>query len=195
MSPEQRRAMIVAAALPLVAEYGAAITTSQIARAAGIGEATIFRAFTDKEEVLAACLAEAMSPGHVLNELASISLDEPLAVRLAEAAEAMRAHLERMGTVIGTLHAFGHRRQTTDERPASSGRGALMNELRDGVAELIEPDRATLRLDSEKLSSIFLSMLFTQRRRLADDDAPELTPQEIVDVLLYGALNDPGTAR
>lgn len=195
MSPEQRRAMIVAAALPLVAEYGAAITTSQIARAAGIGEATIFRAFADKEEVLTACLAEAMSPGHVLNELASISLDEPLAVRLAEAAEAMRAHLERMGTVIGTLHAFGHRRQTTEERPASSGRGALMSELRDGVAELIEPDRATLRLDPEKLSSIFLSMLFTQRRRLADDEAPELTPQEIVDVLLHGALNDPGLPR
>ncbi|MFC7644992.1 hypothetical protein ACFQX6_33255 [Streptosporangium lutulentum] len=70
-----------------------------------------------------------------------------------------------------------------------------MSELRDGVAELIEPDRATLRLDPEKLSSIFLSMLFTQRRRLADDEAPELTPQEIVDVLLHGALNDPGLPR
>ena len=123
MSAEQRRAMIVAAALPLVAEYGSAITTSQIARAAGIGEATIFRAFTDKEEVLTACLAEALSPDHVLNELASIPLDESLAVRLVEAAEAMRAHLERMGTVIGALHASGHRRQATGERPASSGRG------------------------------------------------------------------------
>ena len=51
--------MIVAAALPLVAEYGAAVTTSQIARAAGIGEATIFRAFKDKDEVLDACVAEA----------------------------------------------------------------------------------------------------------------------------------------
>ena len=70
-----------------------------------------------------------------------------------------------------------------------------MNALRDGVTELIEPDRAALRLDPEKLSSIFLSMLFTQRRRLADDGAPDLTPQELVDVLLHGALNDPGIPR
>jgi AcrR family transcriptional regulator len=190
MSAERRREMIVAVALPLVAEYGAAVTTSQIARAAGIGEATIFRAFTDKEEVLDACLAEAMNPGHVLNELASISLDEPLAVRLAEAAEAMRAHLERMGMVIGTLHASGHRRRSPGERPAAGSREASMNALREGVTELIEPDRATLRLNPEKVASIFLGMLFTQRRQLEGD--PELTPEEIVDVLLNGALNDPG---
>lgn len=102
--------MIVAAALPLVAEYGAAVTTSRIARAAGIGEGTIFRAFKDKDELLDACVAEAVGTDHVLRELASISLDEPLAARLAEAAEALRAHMERMGTVVGALHASGHRR-------------------------------------------------------------------------------------
>ena len=58
--------MIVAAALPLVAEYGAAVTTSQVASAAGIGEATIFRAFADKEELLDACMIEAMRPDHAV---------------------------------------------------------------------------------------------------------------------------------
>ena len=66
MSPEQRRTMIVAAALPLVAEHGAAVTTSQIARAAGIGEATIFRVFADKDEVLDECMAEAVRTDHVV---------------------------------------------------------------------------------------------------------------------------------
>ncbi|MGW8974974.1 TetR family transcriptional regulator [Streptomyces platensis] len=102
--------MIVAAALPLVAEFGAAVTTGQIARAAGIGEGTIFRAFKDKDELLDACVTEAVGTDHVLRELASISLDEPLAARLAEAAEALHAHMERMGTVVGALHASGHRR-------------------------------------------------------------------------------------
>jgi len=41
MSPEDRRQMIVRAVLPLVVEHGAAVTTSQIARAASIGDGFI----------------------------------------------------------------------------------------------------------------------------------------------------------
>ncbi|MER5318485.1 TetR/AcrR family transcriptional regulator [Streptosporangium roseum] len=110
MSPEQRRHMIVRAALPLVAEYGAAVTTSQIARAAGIGEATIFRAFTDKDELLDACVVEALRPDHALAQLAAIPLDQPLAARLTEAADTLQAHTARIGTVLGALHASGRRR-------------------------------------------------------------------------------------
>ncbi|MFF0245869.1 TetR/AcrR family transcriptional regulator [Streptosporangium sandarakinum] len=121
MSPERRREMIVLAALPLVAEYGTAVTTSQIARAAGIGEATIFRVFADKDELLDACVAEALQPGHVLEQLAAVPLDQPLAARLTEAAEAMRAHMTRIGTVLGALHASGHR-SSRDRRPSPGDR-------------------------------------------------------------------------
>jgi AcrR family transcriptional regulator len=193
MSAEQRRAMIVAATLPLVAEYGTAVTTGQIARAAGIGEGTIFRAFADKEELLDACLAEAMDPGHVLRELASISLEEPLAARLVQAAEALRAHLERMGTVIGALHASGHRHgQSRGGRPAPGDRDSSIKATREAVAELIEQDRAALRLEPEKLASVFLGMLFS-RRAVAGEAEPAAA--DLVDVLLHGALRDPrGTA-
>ncbi|MFD0886066.1 TetR/AcrR family transcriptional regulator, partial [Streptosporangium algeriense] len=101
MSQERRREMIVMAALPLVAEHGAAVTTAQIARAAGIGEATVFRAFTDKDELLDACVVEVLRPDHVLEQLASVPLDQPLTERLTEAADAMRAHMVRIGTVLG----------------------------------------------------------------------------------------------
>lgn len=197
--------MIVAAALPLVAEYGAAVTTSQIARAAGIGEATIFRAFKDKDEVLDACVAEAVGTDHVLRELASISLDEPLADRLAEAAEALRAHMERMGTVVGALHASGHRRGrgpgtgpvagTRDgEDPPPDGRAQSVTALRNAVIELLEPDRTAFRLSPEKVAAAFLGLLFTRLQTPAPDADAPLTPEELIAVLLHGTLNAPGSA-
>ncbi|GAO12931.1 putative TetR family transcriptional regulator [Streptomyces lydicamycinicus] len=215
--------MIVAAALPLVAEYGAAVTTSRIARAAGIGEGTIFRAFKDKDELLDACVAEAVGTDHVLRELASISLDEPLAARLAEAAEALRAHMERMGTVVGALHASGHRRgrgigigsrdgeaplpdsrggeaappdRRAGETPPPDSRAQSVTALRNAVIELLEPDRAAFRLSPEKVAAAFLALLFTRLQTPApvpEADAP-LTPDELIDVLLHGTLNAPGSA-
>ncbi|TDC93380.1 TetR/AcrR family transcriptional regulator, partial [Nonomuraea deserti] len=107
MSPEQRREMIVKAALPLVVEYGTSVTTAQVARAAGIGEGTVFRAFGDKDALLAACMAEAQRPDDTLAHVASISLELSLAERLVEASEALRGYLARMGAVAGALAASG----------------------------------------------------------------------------------------
>src|SRR5690606_6042308 len=81
MSPEQRREMIIQTAIPLIAEYGAAVTTAKIARAAGIGEGTIFRVFADKDELLQACVAKALSPDDAVRELDAIDVSQPLAGR------------------------------------------------------------------------------------------------------------------
>jgi AcrR family transcriptional regulator len=54
--------MVVAAALPLVIEHGERVTTRQIADAAGIAEGTVFRAFADKDELIAACVDAALDP-------------------------------------------------------------------------------------------------------------------------------------
>ncbi len=178
--------MIVAAAVPLIAEHGAAVTTSQVARAAGIGEATIFRAFKDKDELLHACVLEVTGPDHVLRELASIPLDDPLPARLVQAADALQAHLERMGAVLGSLHASGRRRsRPTHEQPEPGAREASLKALREGLAELLEPDEAELRLPPDKLSALFLGMLFMRPRDQHGE--LELDTAELIDVLLYGA--------
>jgi len=124
LSPEQRRETIVHAALPLVAERGAAVTTAEVARAAGIAEGTIFRVFPDKNALLDACVVEAMRPDRVLAELATIDLDQPLAVRLTEAGEALAAHLARLGAVLGSLHATGRPLQRRPPEPAADPRAS-----------------------------------------------------------------------
>lgn len=195
MSPEQRRETVIQAALPLVAEYGAAVTTAQIARAAGIGEATIFRVFDDKDAVLQACIATALDPTHVLQELQSISLEQPLAARLVEAIDALDAHLGRIGTVIGALHASGtpNRRQHPatgadgEPRTRSSGRDASHAATRQAVTDLFEPDQDQLRLPAETLADAFLG-LFLGHQRAPHPQRSNLPTEQLVNLFLHGAL-------
>ncbi|MGH3629597.1 MAG: TetR/AcrR family transcriptional regulator, partial [Sciscionella sp.] len=60
MSPQARREAIIEATMPLLTEHGTAITTKQIATAAGIAEGTVFRVFEDKAELILACLHASM---------------------------------------------------------------------------------------------------------------------------------------
>ncbi len=193
MSAQERREMIVAAALPLLVEHGGAISTSQIAKAAGIGEATIFRAFNDKDELLDACVAAAVRNDHVLAELDAVPLDQPLAARLTEAAATLHAYLERVGAVIGAVHAAGRRseRGAPRDRTAPGGRATATERTHQAVIRLLEPDRAMLRLPVEELAVVFLGMLFGRRGTLGGE-----TPIEtLVDVFLHGVVDGRTGAR
>ncbi len=55
LSPEDRRASLVEVTIPLLREHGVAVTTKQVAEAAGIAEGTVFRAFGTKDELVQAC--------------------------------------------------------------------------------------------------------------------------------------------
>jgi len=192
MSAEARRSMIVHAVLPLLMEHGATVTTSQIARAAGIGEGTIFRAFKDKDELFDACTAEALRPDHVLDAIAEIPVDQPLAERLIEAAEALGAHLERMGALMGALHTPSRAKlrdaahRGVDRGTWKGGRRESMAAMRGAMTDLFEPEKDRLRLPPEQLAALFLTMLFSGRRMAPDDDAP--TTRQVVDLFLHGAL-------
>jgi AcrR family transcriptional regulator len=189
MSPEQRRNMIVQAALPLLVTHGAAVTTAEVARAAGIGEATVFRAFPDKYALLDAAVAEALRPDTALAELAAISLDQPLADRLTAAAVALLAHLERLGAVLAAAHGAGRPGRSRRSAPPPGGRGAGRDEsnaaVRSAVAALLAPERDRLRLPADRLAALFLAVLLPGRGPLPGDPPG---PGELVDLFLHGAL-------
>jgi AcrR family transcriptional regulator len=186
MTPERRREMIVAAAIPLVAEHGATLTTATVARAAGIGEATIFRVFADKDELLDACIAEVVRPDTALDSIAAIPLDGPLADRLVEAAGALQAYLRRMGDVIGALWAARPNRSRPEpDENAVRSRKESANAVTDAVAALFEPDADALRLPPRQLAELFTAQLFTRGRIPM---AADVTVEQIVDLFLNGAL-------
>lgn len=187
--------MIIHVTLPLVAEHGAAVTTNQIAAAAGIGEATIFRVFSDKQELIDACVAEALRPDAVLDVIRSIPLERPLPARLHEAATALEAHLDRMSRVMGAMHASGHgerhrpARSGTGPRAAGPSRADSMAETRAAVAELFAPEEEHLRLPREQLAAVLLDVLFARRRRPSAEGEEPLCLASLIQLFLHGALS------
>jgi AcrR family transcriptional regulator len=192
-STEERRAMIVQAAVPLLVEIGPSVSTLQVARAAGISEPTIFRAFADKNELLAACLAEITDPRHVVDELAAIDLDSPLRDRLVALVEAVRAQGERTGAVVNAVSLAGSARPRRDEMSdderarLSESRTASWARLQAAVAAVLEPDAAGLRMPVTDVAALVLAIVMSLGRGGGRGaGAASVTTDGLVDLLLDG---------
>jgi AcrR family transcriptional regulator len=186
--------MVVQAAIPLLIEIGPSVTTLQIARAAGISEPTIFRAFADKNEVLAACLAEVTDPRHVVEELAAIEPTEPLRERLVALIEVVRAQGERTSAVVSAVSLAGpprrrdHASMSEEERTRlAESRTTSYTRLRAAVAAVLEPDAAALRLPADDIAGVVLGIVMALGRGGGwDTGAASITTDGLADLILHG---------
>src|SRR5689334_25018938 len=95
MAPEQRRAALIAATVPLLREHGFAVSTRQIADAAGVAEGTIFGVFPDKASLLRAAMISAFDPVPTLAALSGIETALDLRARLTAATDLLRHRFMR----------------------------------------------------------------------------------------------------
>ncbi len=192
LAPDERRAALVEATLPLLVEHGTTVSTKQIAQAAGVAEGTIFRVFPDKSSLIVATLLTGINPGSAIQAFADISPAQDLRTRLLTATTIL---VDRMAG-IGRLHMIA--RELIHEHGAQSpfAVGLHENRLRviNALTIVIEPDRARLRVPPATAAQLLQAMIMAGTGHMFGEIEP-LSPHDIVTVLLDGLLDRPAPTR
>jgi AcrR family transcriptional regulator len=172
LPPAERREAIINAVLPLLVERGPSVTSRELAAAAEVAEGTIFKVFTDKDDLLVSAVRRAIDPEPFERAVAAVDPSLPFEARLVEVTGLMQ---RRMLDIWRLLHQLGPLR---DE--------VVPNRIPDYPAVTAtfaaEPGRVRIPPDdaARRLRAITLAM---SNPMFVD---PPLSPAEIVDVFLHG---------
>ena len=172
LAPEERRAALIEATIPLLREHGINISTRQIADAAGVAEGTIFGVFKDKASLIDAAVAKAFEPTPIIRALRAIDPAADLRTRLIAAAEILRERGASQGPLLHVL------------------RQLAMEATRIARVDLFA---ARLRRNSATVARLLFSLVMHPRDGLLDLEL--LNAEEVVSLILDGLLIRDSTTR
>jgi len=210
MSRDDRRAAIAAATAPLLARYGAAVTTRQIAQAANVAEGTLFRAFEDKDELIHAALVAALDPAPLVRSIRELPAGGSLESTLVALADLVQESQRSTAKIVQVAHQVmgdrhgrhaqgvgpGSRGPDAHGRPGDQGaashrdaRTSAVHDIVGAIEARIAPFTAELRTEPRVAASVFFFLVHGHASPLWAQDGP-LDPTQIVDVFLRGVLTD-----
>jgi AcrR family transcriptional regulator len=183
LSPDDRRAALVDATVPLLLEHGRTVTTRQIADAAGIAEGTIFRVFDSKDDLVTAALEHALDLDPFIAQLQQVEPDQELGPMLLEVVELFQRRFSRVFQLMTRMGMVGppkaHRHMEAERE-----RVAVI------LTGLAERHRDSLRVPPGQLMHMVRLLTFSGTHPHISDGNP-LSAEEIVDTVLNGVLKKP----
>ena len=201
MSRDDRRDALVEVFVDLAHREGRTPTTSEIAQEAGVAEGTIFRVFATKEALEREAVQAAFCPAPVRRRIAAIDREGTLRDRLVEFTRIMQA---RFTEVFGLMAALGltepptrgahlacfeagrHLRGLPDDEDGHAAHQPLL----DAIHELLVHDEDHLVVPAADLVHRLRLLTFSgSHPGIADGQV--LTPEEIVDTILFGLVCRP----
>ncbi|GEK80722.1 TetR/AcrR family transcriptional regulator [Agrococcus baldri] len=175
LSGDDRRAQIIEAVTPAVLEHGGAITSRQLAEAAGVAEGTLFKAFGDKESLLTALTEHHMTNDDAVAEFTSDSLEELVATLVA-------VLVERMRFMFQLVVALGPIAQRVAE-----GRREAFDESKLWIAARFEPFESQLRVPPLVAAEVLRTLAWSAASGWGEHSAVS-SVDDILQVLLHGIV-------
>ena len=155
-----------------------AVTSRELSEAAGVAEGTIFKAFTDKDDLFRAALDRVVDPEPTERAIRSIDTALPYEQRVLAAAEHVQRRMVDIWSILSKLGAAGipEERRTL---PASAATVELFAS---------EPDR--LRISPEDAARRFRALIIAFSQPMLYDPSPSAA--ELVEFFLRGVSRTGG---
>lgn len=186
LPPGERRLALIEATLPLLHEHGRAVTTRQIADAAGVAEGTIFRVFNSKDELVDEAVIHAFRSGTFVDQLAEIDAGLPLRERLIAITTRLQ---DRYISSFGLIRAMGMMGPPAAVKADHDRRRDWRRHVDLAITALVEPDSELLRVPASRLVNTLRLLTFAgSHTEITDGEL--MSPEEIVDTVLVGLLVD-----
>ena len=184
LAPEERRAALIEATIPLLHEHGVDVSTRQIAQAAGVAEGTIFGVFDSKTSLVVCSVIKALDPEPTLAALAAIDRSAPLRQRLSEAAELLHARFAKNAELMTAARKLVFAGVDADTQNRMT---ANRTALHAALTAVIAPDAQRLRRSPEAVASLLL-MFCGANTYGPFGDPDHFSGAETVSLLLDGLL-------
>ena len=187
MSAEDRQQAILHAVTPLIVEQGSKVTTSEMARAAGVAEGTIYSVFPDKHSLIIAAVRASLDPAAVQAAVGDIDRTQTLQMQLQDAATILADRIERVMALFDALRSLpnhSHHDRKHARRFVAQTEAAVTETL----TELLEAHRGELSIEPVRAAAAFRGLIFAIRHPMLPPDQ-RLTVEEAVTILISGITN------
>lgn len=168
------------AILPLLLEHGRAVTSRQIAEAAGVAEGTVYSVFDDKEALIDAAVERHMELTSIVEAISTIPGDLSLDSTIEAIVELVQHRVREMFTLMAAI-GFGPPDRHKARRIGQPDEDPVIPR----VVALLEPHRAQLRVAPRRAANLIrLTTLSMTHPILSEGEV--FTARDIADLLLHG---------
>lgn len=177
LTPDDRREAILDAVVPMLRERGRDVSTREMAEAAEVAEGTLFRAFGDKDSLVAAAVERIFDPAPLWARLRAIDPQQSSSTKLRTLVSRLRAHYR---DVVTAVIALGHRK-----RPSADDTARSRRELAAIVGELFAHDRGALAVSVETVADYVRLVAFAASMPMTSSDFDD---DALSDLVAYGTF-------
>ena len=198
MSRDDRRDALMAVFVGLARREGRPPTTSEIAQEAGVAEGTIFRVFATKEALEREAVQASFCPAPVRRRIAAIDPHAALRERLVDVTRILQARLVDVFGLMGALGLTQPPNRGPHQACYDAGRhvpGLADDKVHGTAHEPLFESMQALLVDAEDDLVVDRGELVHRLRLLTFSgshpgiaDGRVMTPEEIVDTVLYGVV-------